>query len=259
MRCAAFRLLLSAVLLLAGDPRAGTVAAAEAAPRADEIPAVLIAPGSALLSARIETAVVRLCKEMGDVFAEGEPLVEFEDTLFRAERDRAQAILTSAEAKSKAREALYEDRAVSDIELAEARAEAAAARAAFAAAEKRLSFCTIRAPWAGRVVTMHVRAHEMVQPGQKILEIVDDRKLQAQFLLPASLLPSLRPGLAVRLRIRETGREAEGALAGISPVIDPSTSLVKVLADLPNPDGSLRAGMRGVLRPAQFAATGAAK
>jgi len=199
----------------------------------------------ATLSARIASQVVRIHKEMGEAFAADEPLLTFDDTVFRAAQQRASAQYRLAAAALKNRERLSRDGNIAQLELEQARTEAEVAETNLRIAEKELSQCVLRAPWPGRVAEVMVNEHETVAVGKPLMEIVDDHVLFAKALAPAIWLPRLRLGQTAEIRVIETGETVVGRLSHIGAVVEPASATARIYLEVENSEGRIRPGMRG--------------
>lgn len=116
------------------------------------------------------------------------------------------------------------------IRQAEARIEEAKAQAA--RAEVMMSWTTIKAPADGRVVQRQADPGTAIFPGTPILVIESTARPQAIADIPSSNAALLRPGMSVRVRSAQ-GVVAEGKIAEIVPLSDPSTHSVQFKVDLP--------------------------
>lgn len=200
-----------------------------------------------LLSSQVASTVLSIRKEMGEPFRKGEVLIELDAVIHRANYERARAELISAEAQLKTKESLLVENSISVSEVENARLAVAVARANLVIAQKQYESCTVVAPYDGRVVSVQVNEHESVQTGRPLIEIVDDRVLLAQFLVPSTRLSDIRLGEEIRMEVVETGGKITGKISHIGAVIDPASSAVKVCAEVMNTENILRGGMRGVL------------
>ncbi len=165
-------------------------------------------------------------------------LNEVEDA--RAAERVARADLAIAQAQLKSRKK----------EVAKAKAILAMARADMVAAREQVAGCTIKAPFAGRVVKRYVNAHERVQAGQKLIEILDDSILEAQFFMPSRMLNQVRLGTRISITVRETSGKVQGTITRVGAEVNPVTSTITVYAEVVNPappSQQLRGGMRGSL------------
>jgi len=102
----------------------------------------------------------------------------------------------------------------------------------------------IRAPFDGVVARRYVREAQRVANGDRIFWVTSVAPLLVRFTVPERLV-----GIAKRgedIRVSSTERDAPvhiGTITTVSPVIDPSSSTVEVVARLRGPAGDLRAGM----------------
>ena len=220
-----------------------------AAPAAiDDAPIVVLEPRrKALLSAQLLSIVVEVHKERGEVFVTGDPLVTLDDTVFKANREKAKAELELALERLKAKQRLFTDNTLPRVELQEAVAAATVAQANLDIAEKELAHCRVAAPFAGRVSQALVNQHETVRPGQGLVEIIDDHTLLGAFLLPSRSMTRLKLDHPVSIRVLETGDVVRGRLRQMEAQVDPVSSTIRVYAEIDNRATKLRSGMRGTL------------
>jgi multidrug resistance efflux pump len=137
-------------------------------------------------------------------------------------------------------------------ELAKAQRELATSHSEREVAVAELRACTIAAPYAGRVARVLVHEHELVDRGQPVIEIVDDRVLRARFLLPSQLFRAVRLGQSLRIRVDETGDEVTVKVSHVAATLDAASRTFEVLAELDNRAGHWRAGMNARLPLAQI-------
>ncbi len=246
------RLIAWALVLSAGSLACLSLFSGEPSGAADPddrpISVILVPHERATLSAEVPSTVENILKEMGQIFKAGEALIQLDKTIYAANRDKARAQVASAKAQFQSKQNLLVDGGASVTEVETARMDLAVAQANLVLAEKRLSACTIRAPYEGRVVKVHVHKHEVVQPGQKLVDIVDDRVLRAQFLVSSTALPHVKLDATVAIEVFETKSVVQATISHVGAVIDPASSSVKVFAEVANQDRKLRGGMRGTVR-----------
>lgn len=134
------------------------------------------------------------------------------------------------------------------VTRAEARLEAARARAELAQAA--VDRCTLRAPFAGRLVESLVSDGQYVSKGEVIAEVVDLSSLRA-------LVPLAREGATVGATVSVTveGQPVQGRVQAVLPLseaLDRLRELAQPMASawivLPNPKGAFEPGQR-VLSP----------
>ncbi|HSR64411.1 MAG TPA: efflux RND transporter periplasmic adaptor subunit, partial [Xanthomonadaceae bacterium] len=119
-----------------------------------------------------------------------------------------------------------------------------AAAATLAAKRAAVADRTISAPFAGVLGLRQVSPGALVTPGTVITTLDDDSRIKLDFTLPESALSAIAPGQAVSARSDAwPGQAFDGRIAQVDSRVDPDTRAVKARAELPNPDGRLRAGM----------------
>jgi membrane fusion protein (multidrug efflux system) len=128
--------------------------------------------------------------------------------------------------------------------LDERQRESETARARLSAIESRLADRLIKAPFAGVVGLRDLSVGALVQPGDLITTLDDDRVMKLEFPVPATYLEVLQPGVEVRARSRAySGRTFSGKIKAVDSRIDPVTRSIRVRALLPNPERLLTPGM----------------
>jgi RND family efflux transporter MFP subunit len=130
--------------------------------------------------------------------------------------------------------------AVSQVEQAQAALHRARSR--IDQIDSKLRDTRSVAPFAGVIVEKYVEVGDTVQPGQPLLRIADDRRLQIRVDVPARLIEGLRVGMVVQARL-DVGRQlVEARVARIYPMADPQRHTVTVKLDL-QPGSGGRPGM----------------
>ena len=177
----------------------------------------------------------------GAIVTQGQPIVRIDDEKLRYELERALARRDEAESQFKRRMPLFEQKLVSEAEMTEVRASAAAAEADFALARRTLSDATVRAPISGTLGRRLVSLGDYAPAGAALFELVKTDVLKLEFALPETLLAQLSVGSDVRVTTQAyPGRTFQGKVDFIDPVIDPSTRTVRLRARVDNHEGLLR-------------------
>ncbi len=209
------------------------------------IPVQLVAVQFTTLSAEIAAKIDRITVKEGDRFKDGQPLVGFDCTIQRAQLDEAQASLAAAEKSKSVHKRLLELNSAGTLETEKAATDAAIAQAKVNSARALLSKCSIAAPFAGRVVEQKARAHQYLQAGQPVLEILDDSTLEAEFIVPSSWVRSLKPGTMLEVAVEETRKTYPARVTRIGAKVDAVSHSLKVVAEIRGTHPDLMAGMTG--------------
>jgi RND family efflux transporter MFP subunit len=177
-----------------------------------------------------------------------------------AARAGAAAGLKSADAAlARARRLLTKGIAAQrEVEEAEARRAAAAAElraidARRSGAVRQRDRAHVKSPIDGVVVRLHRHAGELVDgtPATPIAEVADPSHLELRADIPAADLVRVVEGTPVGIRLDAIpGEKLDGAVAFVSPAVDPATSLGVVRASIQQPAGStlhLALGLAGAI------------
>lgn len=216
-----------------------------------EIRAQLMPRRYTTLAAEIGAKISRLPVPEGARFKAGELLIGFDCSLQQAQLNKARAALAAAEKTWNANKRLKELNSVGEVELEVSEAEWAKAKAEVAANAAVIAKCSVAAPFAGRIAEQKVREQQYVQPGQALLDILDDSALELEFIVPSKWLAWIKPNQGFQVSIDETGKTYPAKVQRIGARVDPVSQSVKLSAVIDGKFNELIAGMSGkvVLTP----------
>lgn len=191
-------------------------------------------------SGRIE----ELTFSSGQNVEKGAILVRLDDAIARADVTEARARLLERERVLERVNQLRGSNAVAVATLEDAVARLAETRAELDRAEQRLAERVIRAPFAGTVGLAEVDRGARVAAGTFIARVDDLSEVEIEFSLPETLFAQVRTGQPVTARSAAfPGREFSGRIDAVDSRIDPVGRSFRARAVIPNPDGTLPAGM----------------
>jgi len=228
---------------------------------------------SSTLAAQIMGTVLKVTVNPGDHVRAGDTLITIDAASLRADADRAHAAVAAgnsqtAVAESEARmaaatlkryEDLREKKSVSpqEFEEVETRSHVASARlemvraqhdeakAQESAANTKLSYTHLRAPFDGVVTERKVDPGALATPGAPLLTVEKSGRLRLEISVDESLLSAIRIGQSIPVIIDAIGSTSlAGKVVEIVPAADPSSHSFLVKIDLPSTQG-LRSGMFG--------------
>ena len=242
------------------------------------------------MSALVMGQIVNLAVREGDRVKKGDFLLQIDQNRAAADqagsnaalrgslndRDTARATLEQAERDFERARRNYEAHIVSEAEFQKARSAVETARPTFESAQNRveqtrasvsatrdtLSKTTVRAPIAGIITTLRVKAGEvtvigtMNNPGTQLMTISDMTTVQAVLMVDETDTPSIQVGQKALLTVDAyPGKTFEGLLTevGNSPILRDDTDLqgltttsdainFKVKAKVLTPPSSIRPG-----------------
>lgn len=231
-----------ALLALAGI-LAGGETQAQLAP--GEIRLHLVPRRTVVLSSEIAAQIVELPVREGEAIKDGQRLVALDCAPYRAKLTRAEAMLARAKRQADVQQLLDRQGATSRLELDLALADVAAADAEAAAARIPVGRCAISAPFGGRVVELRAQRWQFVREGEPVVEILDDREIEVEMIVPSTMLATLRPGTQFRAAIEETRKEYPVEVSRIAARIDPVSQTVKIFGRIVGKFPELLSGMSG--------------
>jgi RND family efflux transporter MFP subunit len=170
-----------------------------------------------------------------------------EDESARADLASTRTVLATAQWNLEQTRDLYRQGAVPERDVRLAEQEVAAARARVAAADARLrstaqtvSDTRVLSTVSGIVEKRMVNPGEHVSRGATLFTVVRGDVLELAAAVPERSAATIQPGQAVHFAAG--GRQIEGRVARVAPSVDPASRSVTVYVQVPNADGSLRAG-----------------
>jgi len=128
--------------------------------------------------------------------------------------------------------------------LASAEAQLSSARAQQAAVRENVAHATVRSPIDGIVSSKSVSAGDVVQMGAELYRVIDPSSMRLEATVPSEQIGVLEVGNPVEFSVRGyPGRVFTGQIERISPAADPATRQVRIYVSVPNPGGTLVAGL----------------
>ena len=200
--------------------------------------------------------VVEVLAEEGDLVKEGDPLLRIDESVYRKAYEEAlwrlreaEKDLENAKAVYERRKKLFEKELISEEEFEEIRTRLETLKARVkrlrASLERRrleLERTLVRSPVEGVVVSRWVDVGDYVTPQTKAYDILKLDPLRFVFKVPQELLPHLRLGKFVKVKVGS--REIRAKVVYVSPTADVSR-MFTVKAKVRNRKEKLRPNMYG--------------
>jgi RND family efflux transporter MFP subunit len=226
----------------APDPAPAATSSWAPAPADDRLTltSVLYSENDSDVGARSAGVVQRYLVDLGDRVEAGQLLAVLQDEREIAAVSAARAAQELAELEHERARRLMEENVITRAEMDQAVYRLRATQAAAEEAAVRLEYTRIRAPFDGVVTRRYIRVGQGVEERAPLFRVTALRPLRALLRVPEVDAVRVAPGQAIRLRDLE-GAEVIGAVARISPAIDPASGTVEVLVEIADP-GRLRPG-----------------
>jgi membrane fusion protein, multidrug efflux system len=266
-------------------PKTEAAASASTAPMANED---YVASGPIIVENQVDVValhggvVSQIVAEVGSTVHKGQLLALLDDRQATAQRDAAQAKLKSCEAdlndweaETKLAEADFEraqrmrDAGIntqeeldharyklvgSQYEIEKAKRELDGAQDSLRVSELELQKTRIEAPFDGVVARRYVHAGQTAAPGERMFWVSAVAPLLVKFTLPEYFLARIKIGNVVNVSSISAPAQAHSArIVQVSPLVDPASDSIDVVAKLDGKPEGLRPGMTANIRIAQSA------
>jgi membrane fusion protein (multidrug efflux system) len=180
----------------------------------------------------------------GERVAEGQVLVRLDDSVQKADLDRARANLVLSRTKHDRAIDLRNKGFVSTQALDELENSVKVAEADAELMTARVNKMTLRAPFAGTVGLRLASVGDYVKEGQDIVNLESLDPLKVDFRLPELALSQLQGGQTLQISLDALpDKTYDGKVFAINPLIDANGRAIVIRAQVPNRDGKLRPGM----------------
>lgn len=219
--------------------------------------------GLAQVAALTSGVVQRLHVDVGAAVVKGQILAEIASTdvsSARAELSTAQSRLNLAGTALRREEQLFAKGISAQQELEQVRSEQEAAVVTLEQARQRLvlygagakgggATVALRSPLTGIVAERNVVAGQSILPETSLFTVVNLTSMGIELSLPADRIALAKVGAPIEALF--DGMEGErftGKIVQIAPALDGQTRLLKVLAEVENPQQLLKGGLFGQVR-----------
>lgn len=207
-----------------------------------------IGEGSAFRSVTVTAptagTLVELLAQPGEVVEAGQVIARLDDEETRIALERAQLAARDAEASLGRNQELSRSNSVSAVALSTAQLVADNANLELRNAQLALDRRTITTPIGGTVGLFNVTPGNYVAAQSVVTTIEDVSEIVVSFWVPERYAPAITPGTPVKAdAVALPGQSIVGEVSAVDNRIDPASRTLKVLAALPNENGTIRPGM----------------
>lgn len=206
---------------------------------------ILMPKTEALLSSQLAGTIQDIPLKEGELFDEGDVLVEFDCTIHEAQLKKALALLESKEAAYNSNVRMSKAKAVSKVELVQSKAEFTEAKADVTIKQHTVDYCKVKAPFNGQLIKVHIHPFESLNQGEPLVDILDNTELIVELIVPSKWLTWLKKDSSFNLFIAETNRSYKAHITKILPRVDSVSQSVRLLGRLDANHPELVAGMSG--------------
>jgi membrane fusion protein (multidrug efflux system) len=232
------------LLCLAGLWMAGPCLEAAQTPsdEALEVRGLLVPHSQARLASRAKGVIAVIGRE-GDRVKAGDPVMELESDLESMQLEQQKEILTLRAFERAASDELNQKSVISKTEVEEKRVNHEVAKVQLRMAEHFLETRKVTAPFDGVIAERLRERGEAVDEFTPVVLLAKLDELYLEVFLPGERFRTIKVGDAVEVMAEDQpGKTFAGAVAEVSPTVNPASGEFRVRILVPNPDEELVAG-----------------
>lgn len=188
--------------------------------------------------------VTKLNFDSGATVKVGQPLVELDASVERAQLESLRARLVLANQSLQRTKKLIDSGVSTQAEVDAQESEFRGLMADMRAIQAQIERKTVRAPFAGKLGIRAVNLGQYLAPGTTLTMLESTDAVFVDFTLPQQDLPNIQLGRPVRVRTDAGGKViAEGKISAVDSAVDAVTRSLKIRASIPEAGAVLRTGM----------------
>ena len=207
--------------------------------------ALVVASQEAVLSSELAARINSISVKEMERFKKGDLLIQFDCSLYEAQKDVVRANENSALIKLKSDEQMLQMRSIGKYELELSISEYEKAKSELRIAELNVERCEIRAPFDGAVEEVVVNAFESIQPQVELMKIIKTDVLELEMVVSSEWVSWLTIGHPITVYIDEIQEEFNASISGIGANVDAVSQTIQLKGNITNASSALLPGMSG--------------
>ena len=207
--------------------------------------ALVVASQEAVLSSELAARINSISVKEMERFKKGDLLIQFDCSLYEAQKDVVRANENSALIKLKSDEQMLQMRSIGKYELELSISEYEKAKSELRIAELNVERCEIRAPFDGAVEEVVVNAFESIQPQVELMKIIKTDVLELEMVVSSEWVSWLTIGHPITVYIDEIQEAFNASISGIGANVDAVSQTIQLKGTITNASSALLPGMSG--------------
>ena len=207
--------------------------------------ALVVASQEAVLSSAIAARIKNIAVKEMQRFKKGDLLIQFDCSLYEAQKDVVSANANGALIKLKSDEQMLQMRSIGKYELELSISEYEKAKSELRIAELNVERCQIKAPFDGAVEEVVVNTFETIQPQVELMKIIQTDILELEMVVSSEWISWLKIGHPIKVYIDEIQKEFNASVSGIGANVDPVSQTIQLKGTITNASPALLPGMSG--------------
>ena len=207
--------------------------------------ALVVASQEAVLSSELAARIENIAVKEMQRFKKGDLLIQFDCSLYEAQKDVVSANANGALIKLKSDEQMLQMRSIGKYELELSISEYEKAKSELRIAELNVERCQIKAPFDGAVEEVVVNTFETIQPQVELMKIIQTDILELEMVVSSEWISWLTIGHPIKVYIDEIQKEFNASISGIGANVDPVSQTIQLKGTITNASPALLPGMSG--------------
>ena len=209
------------------------------------VPIIIYPVDNVKFSSPITAFIDSIPFRAGMTFKKGDVLVEYNCTVLRSEKEKAESAAQYLKDKAHNVERLFRLGGTSRNEMVESRSREKEAQEELKIKTYMVSQCLIKAPFDGQVSDIFASAHEYIEQGKPLIEVVDLKKLEIKLILSSEWLGWIKEGTEFKIKLNETSQSYPAKISRITYSIDPVSNTFTAFATFVQTNDEVKPGMSG--------------
>ena len=207
--------------------------------------ALVVASQEAILSSELAARIENIAVKEMQRFKKGDLLIQFDCSLYEAQKDVVSANANSALIKLKSDEQMLQMRSIGKYELELSISEYEKAKSELRIAELNVERCQIKAPFDGAVEEVVVNTFETLQPQVELMKIIQTEVLELEMVVSSEWISWLKIGHPIKVYIDEIQKEFNATISGIGANVDAVSQTIQLKGTITDTSPALLPGMSG--------------
>ncbi len=207
--------------------------------------ALVVASQEAILSSELAARIENIAVKEMQRFKKGDLLIQFDCSLYEAQKDVVSANANSSLIKLKSDEQMLQMRSIGKYELELSISEYEKAKSELRIAELNVERCQIKAPFDGAVEEVVVNTFETIQPQVELMKIIQTEVLELEMVVSSEWISWLKIGHPIKVYIDEIQKEFNATISGIGANVDAVSQTIQLKGTITDTSPALLPGMSG--------------
>ena len=207
--------------------------------------ALVVASQEAILSSELAARIENIAVKEMQRFKKGDLLIQFDCSLYEAQKDVVSANANSALIKLKSDEQMLQMRSIGKYELELSISEYEKAKSELRIAELNVERCQIKAPFDGAVEEVVVDTFGTIQPQVELMKIIQTEVLELEMVVSSEWISWLKIGHPIKVYIDEIQKEFNATISGIGANVDAVSQTIQLKGTITDTSPALLPGMSG--------------